>query len=254
MKTATIAAAMLIAASLGADELPRAYMPDIFPKGSKILFQGDSITHGGRSGDMNHYLGHGYQAEIAMRYLGYRPDLELVFCNRGVSGNTSSSLVARWGRDAIPFTANATGEAGVYGWKKGQNKFVPDILSICVGVNDHGYGNGPNRVPVEQYEANLRKMVDAALAANPKMKIVIGQPFLLPEDKTMGFDKYQAAAERVARDYKLVFVPYQRLFSDVLMKEKPNAKWWSWDRVHPTYAAHMRMADFWLKTVAEAFK
>lgn len=237
----------LFAAALYAKQLPRAFMPDIFPKGAKILFQGDSITHGGRGRDMNHYLGHGYQAEIAMRYLGYRPDLGLVFCNRGISGNTSADLVARWKTEAIPVTANAKGEACVYGWKKGGKTFVPDILSIYVGVNDFRTGRVKRRLPAERYEANLRKLVDMALAANPKMKIVICQPFLLPEDKSGRFRAYQDAAEKVARDYALAFVPFQRLFSDILMKENPNPLWWTWDEVHPTYAAHMRMADFWLE-------
>ncbi len=31
-----------------------------FQPGNRILFQGDSITHGGRGGDPNHFMGHGY--------------------------------------------------------------------------------------------------------------------------------------------------------------------------------------------------
>lgn len=76
----------------------------IFKKGEKILFIGDSITHGRRKGDMNHYLGHGFAAEIAMRYLAYRPELDLQFANRGISGDSSSNVVARWLTDAVPFT------------------------------------------------------------------------------------------------------------------------------------------------------
>jgi len=252
MKTKLLLSSLLVSAALFAEKLPRAYAPDIFPHESTVLFQGVSITHGGRLNDMNHYLGHGYQAEIAMRYLGYRPDLNLVFGNRGVSGDTSSNLVARWSTDAIPFTAAASGEAGVYKWKTASRTAVPDVLSILIGVNDHNR-RPPWRVPVANYEQNLRKMIDAAFAANPKMKIVIGQPFRLPENTTPEFRAFQEAAERVANDYNLVFVPYQRLFSDVLLKENENPRWWCWDSVHPTYAGHMRMADFWLKTVADGF-
>ena len=46
----------------------QAQTPDsIFPKNSRILFQGDSITDGnrGRSADPNHILGHGYAFIIA---------------------------------------------------------------------------------------------------------------------------------------------------------------------------------------------
>ena len=38
-----------------------------FRKGSTILFQGDSITHGGRGRDLNHYMGHCYAYLIAAR-------------------------------------------------------------------------------------------------------------------------------------------------------------------------------------------
>jgi phospholipase/lecithinase/hemolysin len=30
-----------------------------------------------------------------------------------------------------------------------------------------------------------------------------------------------------------------------------NLKYWFWDKAHPTYAAHLRMADWWLKCVRE---
>ena len=55
MKRNAFIAMVTVAATLTAvaAELP----PDIFRKGEKILFIGDSITHGGRKGDMNHYLG-----------------------------------------------------------------------------------------------------------------------------------------------------------------------------------------------------
>ena len=65
-------------------------------------------------GDMNHFMGHGYQAEIAMRYLAYRPDDNLQFGNRGESGHTSSNLVARWHRDAFPYEAREAGYRGVF--------------------------------------------------------------------------------------------------------------------------------------------
>ena len=47
-------------------------------------------------------------------------------------------------------------------------------------------------------------------------------------------------------------MPFNEFFQKTLMKEKPQMKWWIWDNVHPTYAGHMRMADFWLETVAKA--
>ena len=62
--------------------------------GSRILFQGDSITDGnrGRSADPNHILGHGYAFIIAARHGAAFPERKLDFLNRGVSGNTVLDL------------------------------------------------------------------------------------------------------------------------------------------------------------------
>ena len=227
-------------------------MPDIFGRDAMVLFIGDSITHGGRQGDMNHYLGHGYQAEIAMRYLAYRPEWRLQFANRGISGDTSAKLVARWGRDAMPFTANANGESGVFGWVERAKEFAPDVLSILVGINDYRH-KGDNHVSVQDYERNLRFMVTNSVAVKPSVRIVLCEPFSLLGEKESDFMARQAIVRKVASDYNLAFVPFQRLFSERLLKLYPNRRYWFWDAYHPTYAAHMHMADFWLETVAAEF-
>lgn len=227
-------------------------VPPIFKPESVVLFQGDSITHGGRLGDMNHYLGHGYQAEIAMRYLAYRPEDNLQFANRAESGHTSSNLVERWSRDAVPFTANACGEGGVFRWGTAEKTLVPDVLSILVGINDYLRKDGW-QVSAADFEKNLEQMVARALKANPRMRIILCEPFRLPADDNPDFLARQAAVRRVAERNNLAFVPFQRLFSERLLRLKPYAKYWFWDAYHPTYAAHMQMADFWLETVAADF-
>lgn len=52
--------------------------------------------------------------------------------------------------------------------------------------------------------------------------------------------------------YRTPFVRFQELF-DSLLAENPNAKYWSRDSVHPTYAAYIRMADFWIASVADFY-
>ena len=168
-----------------------------------------------------------------MRYLAYRPEDRLEFGNRGVSGDSSADLVARWNRDAVPFETST-------------GKRVPDVLSILVGINDDW-----KKVSLDDYERNLRFMVTNSLAANPKMKIVLCEPFRLPaEKKGTPLARRQETVRRLAAEYKLAFVPFQKLFSDELMAIRPEPKYWFWDSAHPTYAAHMRMADFWIKAVS----
>lgn len=114
MKKALSAA--LVFAAIGALAIsPVDIAPDgVFDKGDVVLFIGDSITHGGRMGDMNHYLGHGYQAEIASRYIGYRPEMNLCFFNRGISGDNTVKLLARWEKDVLGLCANENGWAAVF--------------------------------------------------------------------------------------------------------------------------------------------
>ena len=251
MKRNAFIAIVTVAATLTAvaAELP----PDIFRKGEKILFIGDSITHGGRKGDMNHYLGHGFQAEIAMRYLAYRPELDLQFANRGISGDSSSNVVARWSTDAVPFTPDEKGYDGPFPGSQGK-PVVPDWMNILVGCNDDWK---VKVVPFADYEKNLRFMLDSARKANPKMKIVICEEFrpLNPDGTERASEntlKRREVVRRLVKEYGLIYVPFNDFFQKTLMKEKPQMKWWIWDNVHPTYAGHMRMADFWLETVAKA--
>ena len=88
----------------------------------KILFQGDSITDGNRyksqasEWDKNHQIGHSY-AYIVTGILGAAfPERHYEFINRGVSGNRTENLLARWEEDALALN--------------------PDVLSILVGIND----------------------------------------------------------------------------------------------------------------------
>ena len=72
--------------------------PD-FPLGTRLLFQGDSITDmkwGCNQADRNHYLGHSYVFLIAGRLGMDMPKAKLAFFNRGISGNKVSDLKARW--------------------------------------------------------------------------------------------------------------------------------------------------------------
>ena len=218
-------------------------MPEIFSPGEKVLFLGDSITHGGRGGDLNHYLGHGYATEIAMRYLAYQPERKIEFANRGISGDTSAKILARWERDGATFIVNERGYDKAFG--RG-GRLTADHLSILCGVNDAGQGVAP-----ETYAANLKEMIRRAREANPDIKLVLGEPFRHPQTDDPKFLQMQDAVAELAWTEKIPLVGYQRFFNEDLAPLNANPGYWSWDSIHPTYAAHMRMADYWLSTVAD---
>ncbi len=110
-----------------------------FRHGTRVLFQGDSITDGnrGRTADPNHILGHGYAFLIAAKYGAMLPERELTFLNRGVSGNTVADLAARWQKDTLDLK--------------------PDLLSILVGINDAG-----RKVPLEAFEKGYEQLTRTA--------------------------------------------------------------------------------------------
>ncbi len=207
-----------------------------FTPGAKILFQGDSITEGnrGRSADPNHILGHGYAFIIAAKFGAAFPEAKLEFFNRGVSGNTVLDLEKRWQQDTLDLK--------------------PDVLSILVGVNDR------RRVPFDQYEQTYEKLLTDAKAANPKLKLVLCEPFVVnhcattPQHGSPDADvaKEQAIVARLAKKHGAAIVHFQAAL-DRATKRAP-AIHWIWDDIHPTYSGHQILADEWERVVREFWK
>jgi lysophospholipase L1-like esterase len=210
----------------------------LFKPESRILFQGDSITDGGRgrNGDPNHILGHSYPYLIAARYGASYPERHLVFFNRGVSGNKVPDLAERWQKDTL--------------------ELQPTVLSILIGVNDiwHPLNDG-KEVSAEEFEAGYDKLLADTMAALPKVKLVLGEPFILPGRATTEkwdvwqghLKKFQAIVEKLGAKYHAPVIHFQKMF-DAAVKRAP-AEYWIWDGVHPTYAGHQLMADEWVRTV-----
>jgi lysophospholipase L1-like esterase len=202
-----------------------------FSPESRILFQGDSITDGnrGRSLDPNHILGHGYAFIIAARHGAVFPERKLDFFNRGVSGNTVLDLEKRWTKDTLALK--------------------PDLLSVMIGVNDNGKG-----VALETYETTYDKILTEARAQNPKLKLVLMEPFVRHPGKPVpeGIVARQAIVAKLAQKHGAALVKLQKLFDDAAIKTADD--YWVWDSVHPTYRGHQLMADEWERVVRETWK
>ena len=215
--------------------LPAAAPVALFEKDDVILFQGDSITDGnrGRSADPNHILGHGYAFIIAARYGAAFPGLALDFQNRGVSGNTVLDLEKRWPKDTLELN--------------------PTVLSLLIGVNDNG-----RNVPFDQFEQVYDRLLTAARAAHPKLKLVLGEPFGLPVGKRKaewatwsdGLKQRREIVAKLAQKHGAVLVHFQRAFDEAATRGP--AEHWIWDGVHPTYSGHQVMADEWERAVGAA--
>lgn len=211
------------------------------PSDITILFQGDSITDAGRNRAMYYPneaggMGGGYVYQIVAELLGEHPGNDLKCYNRGISGNKVFQLADRWEDDCLYLR--------------------PDVLSILIGVNDfwhtltYGY-----KGTAEVYESDLRKLLDRTLNAYPDLKLIIAQPFAIAGGSAITekwlpeFNRYQEAAQRIAEDYKAVYIYLQKIFDDAL--NLAPVTYWSPDGVHPTIAGAHLMKKAWMNAFAK---
>lgn len=199
-----------------------------------VLFQGDSITDADRDRtdsepNVASALGRGYPYLIAAAELAEHPRNQLRFLNRGVSGNKIPDLAERWEADTLAL--------------------APDVLSVLMGVNDfwHRLLQGYTGT-VQDYERGHLALLDSARARNPRLRIVVLEPFVLRTGAVDArwfpeFDERRAAAARVARAAHATFIPLQAMF-DRLVRAAPPA-YWAADGVHPTAAGHAAIAHAW---------
>ncbi len=137
------------------------YRRPAFKKGSRLLFIGDSITDmkwGRNEKDRNHYLGHSYVYLIASRLGVDMPEAQLEFFNRGHSGNRITNLRSRWKTDVIDMK--------------------PDLLSVLVGVNDRQVKKGAS-FDAEKWGTDYHHILTSSRKANPELRIVLLDPFVL---------------------------------------------------------------------------
>lgn len=208
-----------------------------FEEGSRLLFLGDSITDmkwGRNQSDRNHYLGHSYVYLLAARLGIEMAKTRLEFFNRGISGNTVGDLRKRWQKDAIDMK--------------------PDVLSILIGTNDVGRGVTP-----ETFETDYRYILDASRNANPELKLVLLDPFVLKSgklSKEVAWKKRRAATDKLgivvtqlAKEYNAVHVRTQDIFDAAAKAHSPEH--WIWDGVHPLPQGHELIARHWIKEVSK---
>jgi len=207
-------------------------------KDSVILFQGDSITDGGRKRDNDvpntlEHLGNGYALFTSTQLLKTHADKQLKIYNRGISGNKVYQLRERWEADALAFS--------------------PDVLSILIGVNDYWHTlTGDYKGTVEVYENDLRALLKLTKDKLPNVQFVLCEPFTVRGGSAIDnarwfpmFDAYRQVMKKMADEFTAVFVPFQSAFDEAL-KLAP-ASYWARDGVHPDLPGRQLMADVWLE-------
>lgn len=206
---------------------------------SNIVFYGDSITDCGRNREVDAIMGYGYPALVSGRLSVENPEKDSFF-NRGISGNRIVDLYAQI---------------------NGVHNLSPDVISILIGVNDvwHKFACN-NGVDTAKFEKVYTMLIEEFYEKNPKVKIMIFEPFLLKASATeSNYDEFRAeveekaaAARRVAEKFSLPFVELQDKFDKLYNPDNPT--YWLRDGVHPTHAGHTLIADAWIETYNKYFK
>lgn len=206
-------------------------------KDDVILFQGDSITDGGRNKtimEANHggALGPGYPFLIAAALLNQHPDKNLKFYNRGISGNKVYQLAERWDKDCL--------------------ELKPNVLSILIGVNDYWHKhNGNYKGTSKIYLDDYKQLLDKTKQQLPAVKLIIAEPFAVKGIKAVDnswypeFDEYRAAANEIAKTFDAIYIPLQTVFDKA--QHLATGSYWTGDGVHPSIAGNQLMAKTWLE-------
>ncbi len=190
-----------------------------------ILFQGDSITDCNRL--QNDGIGDGYVKKIQESL----PNYEVV--NRGISGNKTNDLLARWKEDTIALK--------------------PDILSIMVGVNDiwhtHAFSCGND---FEIFKKNYIELLEWTKRELPNTLILMMEPYLVVNDDFQAswadeLDNFALEVRRLAFEYSDLFIPTNQLMNEAAVQYgKENILW---DGIHPKDLGHELLAKWILEKI-----
>jgi len=206
------------------------------PENLTILFQGDSITDGGRDRENNGAnngagLGNGYVKDIAFNLLGSHPTKKIKIYNRGISGHKVPQLNDRWEEDCL--------------------SLKPDIMSLMIGVNDYWHTlDFDYKGTAQSYHDDLRALIDRTYEALPDLKLIMLEPFAVAGGSAITaewdrhFTPYRKHARDIAASYKATLIPTHSLFQQAL--EEAPASYWCPDGVHPSLAGGHLMAAAWL--------
>jgi lysophospholipase L1-like esterase len=196
----------------------------IFQAGQRILFIGDSITDCDRRG-LAAPFGDGYMNLVRVFVIARHPQLRLVWCNRGVSGDTVPDLARRWETDVVAL--------------------LPDWLSLMIGINDVWHG-----LALDEYERTLRVLLRRAVDGTG-CRLILADPFLIEPDprdpQRADTDRHCEVVAALAEEFDAVHVKTQQAFATVLAVSGPQD--WAEDRVHPNLPGHAVIARAFLDAI-----
>lgn len=198
-----------------------------------VLFQGDSITDCGRDRNNPNDTGRGYVHLLACRLEHDQAESPLTVLNRGISGNRTRDLLARWQEDALDLK--------------------PNLLSLFIGINNtwRRYDQ-QDPTPAEVFEQELNRILTQTFEATDCVAehSILMEPFVLDVpagDKQHWMEDLapkQDIVRSAARTFGMRHLPLQSVFNQAC--SRAPGEYWAHDGVHPTRAGHQLIADAWM--------
>lgn len=210
-------------------------MKRVWEDGDVVLFQGDSITDCGRSRENLSDLGSGYAKSIQEIYNLLFAGNEVVFVNRGVSGNRARDLLLRYEQDFLAVK--------------------PDFISILIGINDTWRRYSENdTTSTERFTNEYETLLSQIKKDMPDTGIMLMSPFLIHSqpDKIVwheDLDPKIIAVYELAKKYADFVLPLERIFDDIVLNGHFSPADLSGDGVHPESLGHSIIAVEYLKAL-----
>ena len=201
-----------------------------FPKGARVCFVGDSITHANR-----------FVSHIVNYYRTHFPEDGVEFYNCGTSGGTLRTALAVFEEDVVPLR--------------------PTHAVLMLGINDSARGHlntdNPDRYSIleaayREYQTNLSLYCERLTALGAKITLCTPAPYAEYIESTepplrggaalmLG---YSAFLKAFAKERKLPLCDYNGYLTRLLTQG--GEPLYGPDRVHPTNEGHFRMAQCFL--------
>lgn len=206
-----------------------------FKKNERVVFVGNSITHGGH-----------YHSFIWLYYMTRFPEMPISVLNAGIGGDTSSDIAQRLEEDIFS--------------KK------PTYMTMTFGMNDVGYYDFYKDDAQEIAERQIKKSYDSYQIIKKRMQeaenvtrvLIGGSPYdetskiennIFPT-KNAALLKVNDFLEASAKENNWGFVDFARPMMEIDLREQKKDSLFNLeggDRIHPDNDGHMVMAYIFLK-------
>jgi hypothetical protein len=115
----------------------------------------------------------------------------------------------------------------------------PDLLSILIGVNDVGRKLTSGGIDMKKWEGDYRFILDASRKANPDLRLVLLDSFVLASGRLSNSDYFRRWRDQIdqlisivgkmAKDYDAIHVKTQEVFDAAAKAVSPEH--WIWEGV-----------------------